>query len=254
VNENGLKQSHYWTFKKSIIFGFCIMGAVALGFYSTTTSLGCMIFMKMGAISNTTTLKQYKPGGRDAQIIEQTIDSHSLTKRLRADPRFNESRPHLKLPIGFRQHNLTAGTLLGPGRIVVPPITWVEDGKTLVAIYFLGSDLCGHPGIVHGGVLATILDEGMARCCWDALPRKIAVTGQLDISYRKPVKASQFVVLRAETVRIEGRKAWVKGTITTLTDPAQEPMILTEASGLFISPKQATVGLSFMEHNLSPHD
>ncbi|KAG7133294.1 hypothetical protein HYQ45_008493 [Verticillium longisporum] len=99
--------------------------------------------------------------------------------------------------------------------------------------------MCGHPRIVHGGLLATLLDEGLARCCFDALPSKVAVTARLEVNYRKPTPAGTFVVLRAETQRVEGRKAWVAGRIETLVDETkgEKPVVLVEANGLFISPK-----------------
>jgi hypothetical protein len=30
-------------------------------------------------------------------------------------------------------------------------------------IYHLGKSLCGHEGIVHGGIVGTILDDSLAR-------------------------------------------------------------------------------------------
>ncbi len=110
-----------------------------------------------------------------------------------------------------------------------------------MSISYLGPDLCGHPGIVHGGLLATILDEGLARCCFPALPNKVGVTANLNINYRRPAHAQTFVVLRANTVKVEGRKAWVEGHIETLAEEGEEPVVLVEATALFIEPKQAAV-------------
>lgn len=124
----------------------------------------------------------------------------------------------------------------------MPPLTFhTRDGSELVSLQHLGPALCGHPGIVHGGLLATLLDEGLARCCFPALPNKVGVTASLKIDYRKPCMANQYVVLRAETTKVEGRKAWVKGRLETLVDEdsGEEPMVLVEAEALFIEPKQA---------------
>lgn len=133
---------------------------------------------------------------------------------------------------------------MGPDRVVVPPFCWNEkDGKSMVSISYLGSDLCGHPGIVHGGFLATMLDEGLARCCFPALPNKIAMTANLNINYRRPAPAGAFVVLRAKTTKVEGRKAWVEGHIETLVGEGEEPLLLADATALFIEPRQAAVSL-----------
>ncbi|KAK7757847.1 hypothetical protein SLS62_000225 [Diatrype stigma] len=146
------------------------------------------------------------------------------------------------MPPSFRNHNLTGGTLLGPGLVAVPPVVFTEqDGKSLVSITHLGADLCGHPGIVHGGLLATLLDEGLARCCFAALPHNVGMTARLDINYRSPTPAGSYVVLRATTTKAEGRKAWVEGRLETLVGEGEKPVVLAEATALFISPKQAAV-------------
>lgn len=176
------------------------------------------------------------------QEIEDFINKHPLAAELRSRPEFYESRPHLKIPAAQRSHNLTGGTLMGAGKVVVPPFQWNErGGKSMIAISYLGTDLCGHPGIVHGGMLATILDEGLARCCFAALPNKIGMTANLNINYRAPAPAGAFIVLRAKTTKVEGRKAWVEGHIETLVGEGEKPIVLVEASALFIEPRQAAV-------------
>lgn len=148
----------------------------------------------------------------------------------------------MKMPQSYRARSLTGGALLGPRKMVVPPYVWLEgQGKSLVSVAYVGEDLCGHPGIVHGGLLATMLDEGLARCCFGALPHNIAVTANLNVDYRKPAPAGSFLVLRAETTKVEGRKAWVKGHIELLTKPGEKATVLAEATALFISPKYAAV-------------
>ncbi|QSS60447.1 thioesterase [Histoplasma capsulatum] len=174
------------------------------------------------------------------QDIDDFIYNHPIARSLRTDERFTESRPHLKIPLELRAHNLTAGTLSGANKIAVPPYTWTETGgKSLVAMLYLGSDVSGHPGIVHGGLLATILDEFLARCCFSALPNGIGVTANLNIDYRSPALAGSFFVVRANTVKVEGRKAWVEGRIETLPDEGREPLVVAQAKALFVEPKNA---------------
>ena len=142
-----------------------------------------------------------------------------------------------------KSHSLTAGTLLGSGKITVPPLVFSHDGKELISISYLGTDLCGHVGIIHGGLLATLLDEGLARCSFTALPNKVGVTAQLTVNYRKPAPAGSFMVLRAELIKVEGRKAWVKGNISLLGEGTEMGDVLVEAEGLFVEPKYAKVSL-----------
>ncbi len=61
----------------------------------------------------------------------------------------------------------------------------------------------GHPGLVHGGVLATLLDGAMATC----MHRKglqTAVTAELAIRYHKPVSVGELARLRAEITEQRG--------------------------------------------------
>ncbi|KAL1985166.1 hypothetical protein VTN96DRAFT_8188 [Rasamsonia emersonii] len=193
-----------------------------------------------GVPTDAETLQLYEPVDERSREIDNHIKTHPLAEKLRADPAYTESRPHLKIPEEFRSRNLTGGTLAGPNRIVVPPYVWSQkSGRDMVSIFYLGSDVCGHPGIVHGGLLATILDEGLARCCFPVLPNGIGVTANLNIDYRKPVPADTYAVLRASTVKVEGRKAWVEGRIETLPEGDEEPVVLVEAKGLFVEPKYA---------------
>ncbi|PQE08013.1 thioesterase superfamily protein [Rutstroemia sp. NJR-2017a BVV2] len=191
-------------------------------------------------VSDKETLTRFTPTDPKAIEVEAYINNHPLVKELRSRPELSESRPHLRIPVSQRGHNLTGGTLMGPGRVVVPPYVWLEaGGKSLVSISYLGEDLCGHPNIVHGGFLATMLDEGLGRCCFGALPNKIGMTATLKVDYKAPTMAGQYVVLKAKTVKVEGRKAWVEGTIETLVGEGETPKVLCKGEALFIEPKQA---------------
>jgi acyl-coenzyme A thioesterase PaaI-like protein len=196
------------------------------------------------------TLSLYAPAEDDPVAeINHHILNHPLTLKLTADSKYRASRPHMKIPPSLRPHNFTGGTLLGEHKIAVPPLTFTsgsadpDDLPVMVSIQHLGLALCGHPGIVHGGLLATLLDEGLARCCFPALPNKVGVTASLKIDYKKPCLAGQYVVLRAETTKVNGRKAWVKGRLETLPADGSEGVILVEAEALFIEPRQAAVSL-----------
>lgn len=195
----------------------------------------------MSAPSDAESLSLYKAPDEMAAKIDDYIQNHPLSLSLRAKYSYMESRPHLRFVDEHRKHSLTGGTLLGPGKIPVPPLVFLEEGKHLVSMSYLGTDLCGHVGIVHGGLLATLCDEGLARCGFSALPNKIGVTASLTINYRNPAPAGSYVVLKAETIRAEGRKVWVKGRIELLGESEEPGKLLAEAEGLFIEPKYAKV-------------
>lgn len=195
----------------------------------------------VSAPSDDESLKLFTSTDERTLEIDEHIKNHPISQELRADPTWNESRPHMRMPEAARKHSLTASTLIGPTKIPVPPLTFCKDGEELVSLCYLSTDVCGHVGLVHGGLLSTMLDEGLARCCFAALPNKIGVTASLKIDYRAPVKAGSYVIVRAKTTKVEGRKAWVKGRIETLEEGNEPGKILVEAEGLFVEPKYAKV-------------
>ncbi|EQB44612.1 hypothetical protein CGLO_16625 [Colletotrichum gloeosporioides Cg-14] len=228
--------------RRAIAFGAYGLLFASLGFIAAASPLVPSLVDATKHRSDEDSLRLYVPEDAEAKAVDDYINNHPLAATMRREADMVESRPHMRLPDGLRRHNLTGGTLLGPGRITVPPICWTRNGgKALVSISHLGTDMCGHPGIVHGGLLATMLDEGLARCCFGALPHNVGVTAKLEINYRKPVHAGTYVVLRAQTVRVEGRKAWVEGQLETLVDEGQEPVVLAQATALFVSPRFASV-------------
>ncbi|EMD00965.1 hypothetical protein BAUCODRAFT_61969 [Baudoinia panamericana UAMH 10762] len=188
------------------------------------------------------TLTLYRPETPEAAEINEHLLNHPLAVKLRAQPGMTESRPHLKIPPAMRPHNFTAGILMGEDKINVPPLTFNEKNAelpSLVQFAHLGPALCGHPGIVHGGLLATLLDEGLARTCFPALPNKVGVTASLKIDYKVPCPANSYVVFKAKTTKVEGRKAWVEGWIELLGDDDGEGTKLVTAEALFIEPRGA---------------
>ncbi|CAO3658336.1 unnamed protein product [Umbelopsis vinacea] len=130
--------------------------------------------------------------------------------------------------------NLTATTLRGKDKVVISPLVfYTNDHKDVTIVVHLGRSLCGHDKIVHGGMLAVLLDEALACVALPALPFKTGFTANLNIDYRLPVKADQWVVLRGKLIQQEGRKAWVEGWI----ESADGEHKFTEAKSLYISPK-----------------
>ncbi|KAL4871537.1 hypothetical protein BDV12DRAFT_163919 [Aspergillus spectabilis] len=176
--------------------------------------------------------------------IDYFIQTNPLTISLRQNPNFTESRPHTEIASALQSHNLMTGPLAGPHKISTPPYVFTEiNGNRMAMILHLGSDICGHPGIIHGGLLATLFDEALARCCFAALPNKIGVTANLNIDYRAPAVADAWFVLWAEIVRVEGRKVWGKGVLERLAgdgDGEEEERLVAEAKALFVEPRDVT--------------
>ncbi|KAJ2315805.1 hypothetical protein IWW51_003134 [Coemansia sp. RSA 2702] len=136
-----------------------------------------------------------------------------------------------------RKDALLTGSLLAPDKLAVEPVTFMhKDRKQFVVVVHLGKNTCGHKGIVHGGILATLFDEITGRPAFWNLPRNVALTASLKISYRRPAIADQVFVFRTQLTGLDGRKAEVVGQL----EDAQGNL-LSEAEALYISPKDDLV-------------
>ncbi len=63
----------------------------------------------------------------------------------------------------------------------------------------------GYAGVVHGGVVAAILDEAAGRTVMGEVnPRRVVVTGRMDIRYRRPVPVKQPLVISGQLLRESG--------------------------------------------------
>jgi uncharacterized protein (TIGR00369 family) len=80
---------------------------------------------------------------------------------------------------------------------------------------------------VHGGIIATLLDEAMSK---SVRARGLtAVTGQMEINYLRPVHSGIPIRIEGRLLRSEGRKHWTEARI--LNARGHE---LAKAQGIFI--------------------
>lgn len=69
--------------------------------------------------------------------LEEFVNNHPIVIKLKSQPEFSKSL--LKSEI---RHNFIGRTLVGPGKVVVSPLTWIETGgKSLVQISYLGMEM-----------------------------------------------------------------------------------------------------------------
>lgn len=79
-------------------------------------------------------------------------------------------------------------------------LTFDRNGvDTVSAEWFCEERYQSYPGIVHGGIIATILDCAMTNCL---LMKGIsAVTADMHVKYREPLRVGGMVTVRASLVR-----------------------------------------------------
>ena len=69
----------------------------------------------------------------------------------------------------------------------------------------------GYPGHLHGGIVSALLDETMGRVF--APQNKWAMTGRLEIKFRKPVPLDQELIIIGELTRDRSRAYEARGEI-----------------------------------------
>jgi acyl-coenzyme A thioesterase PaaI-like protein len=107
------------------------------------------------------------------------------------------------------------------------------DGASVSAHARITGSHQGAPGLAHGGIVAAVLDEAQGFLL--SLLGSAAVTGKLEITYRRPVPIDSDVTVEAVCVGIAGRKIY---TVATLYDGSGET-VLAESAGLFIAVGEA---------------
>lgn len=80
------------------------------------------------------------------------------------------------------------------------------EGVSVTAVFTVTPDHQGAPGLAHGGVLATALDETLGSLGW--LLRVTAVTGRLETDFLLPVPVGAVLHLEAEVTAVHGRKIY----------------------------------------------
>ncbi len=73
------------------------------------------------------------------------------------------------------------------------------EGEDYVTDFEVRPEYQGWAGLVHGGLLATALDEAMARLLWEKDLN--AITGRLTVRYHKPLTIGEAVQIRARIAK-----------------------------------------------------
>lgn len=86
----------------------------------------------------------------------------------------------------------------------------------------------GPPGHVHGGIIATILDEAMGKV--NKLRSVIALTRNMEVEYLKPVPLGKPLIVEGWELRVQGRRHTNTAEIRN-----ENGEVLARSKGLFIA-------------------
>lgn len=98
----------------------------------------------------------------------------------------------------------------------------------------------GAPGFVHGGAVATALDDTIGTLLM--VLRRPAVTARLEVDYRRPLLVDQQFLVESWIERTDGRKLHLAGRITD-----EEGEVVAEATALFLEVDMAHFRLGGQE-------
>ena len=119
----------------------------------------------------------------------------------------------------------------------------------------LSDEFQGYPGVVHGGVVAAMLDEVCGRAHMGGDQPRFMYTARLEVRYRQNVPVG-------EPLRIVGRAARSKGRTATAVGEIYGPgeVLLAEADVLLVNVPEDVIGdvdleaLGWRVYEESDHD
>lgn len=94
----------------------------------------------------------------------------------------------------------------------------------------------GHGHMMHGGIIASLLDEVMGRSINNSAAdkEKPFVTGTMTTTFRLPIAVGKQMYAYGHVEQIEGRKCFTRGVIVDA-----ENVIYAEATGIYLVVEQA---------------
>lgn len=109
-----------------------------------------------------------------------------------------------------------------------------DEGGRYVAKFTPREEYQGYPGILHGGIVCTLLDESMARMLWSRgmkLP-----TGRLEVRFKRPARLDAVFRVEAAVLSQEGR---VISCSSVLKDIARDEVV-AEGKATFLVPSRTS--------------
>ena len=104
---------------------------------------------------------------------------------------------------------------------------FLAPDRSVVALPTISHDFEGHPGYLHGGVIATLLDEAMSKSV--RVRGLTAMTRHLEVDYLRPVPSATPLRLSGRITHSEGRKHWSEAQILNA-----HGTVLAHGKGLFV--------------------
>ena len=121
--------------------------------------------------------------------------------------------------------------VIGQANPIAPPLTVrMQDDATVVGECTMRQIHEGPPGAVHGGWVATLLDQLLGHAT--AASGHPGFTAELTVRYRKPTPYGVPLTLRGRTDEVDGRRVRASAEIVV------DDVVTAEAKALFLKPSK----------------
>jgi len=107
-------------------------------------------------------------------------------------------------------------------------IFWDRENEMTVIPLHPDESWNGYPGVVHGGIIAALMDDSMA---WSVFKTAgtWGVTAKMTLRYRRSMKTSSEYTVRGRVTKVTGKRYSTESSIMD-----KDGNIIAESSGLFI--------------------
>lgn len=110
-------------------------------------------------------------------------------------------------------------------------LTFYDNGQDEVHTHYtVGNAYQGYPGIVHGGIVAAMLDEAVGRVAMIGDHHHFMMSVRLEIKYRHPVPIETPLHIVGRVVRLRGRLGKAVGEVRLLDGTVAAEAAMTLAN------------------------
>jgi uncharacterized protein (TIGR00369 family) len=130
---------------------------------------------------------------------------------------------------GAQNHCFGCGVGNAVGLRLAFSVTHGDDSaEAVIAEATITDQYEGPPGYLHGGIIATLLDEAMSKA--NRAQGVTAMTRQMSVEYLRPVPSGAPIRIEGQVTRVESRKRWTEARIMST-----DGVLLASATALFIA-------------------
>lgn len=134
------------------------------------------------------------------------------------------------IPFAHTAHNRCFGC--GPANPTGMHLEFMlAEDRTVVCLASIPDTFEGPRDYLHGGIIATLLDEAMSKAVRSH--NLVAMTRHMEVDYRRPVPSRTPIRIEGRVYHHEGRKHWADASICD-----EAGAVLAHGKGLFVEVRE----------------